>query len=391
MAGPSTSEVAAAQASLAAAQASYQELQNGPTEAELTQLQTAMRKAEVAVAEAQTNYDAIAWRNDAGMTSQAAELQSATLDYEDALAAYEQETAPATASELQSALSDIQNAQGQLDTLLAQPNAAEIADAQSQVASAESSLKQLQAGGDTSALETARAQLAQAQLDFDNAVADLSNTEIRAPMAGTILTLDLTRGQQVSAGTTAATMADISDLQLTVNVAEVDIEQVLLGQPAEIALDALPGQSFEGVVTQMAPASDPEQSVVNYPVTIQLTGDNLRGVRAGMTAVATLQNQATASGWLVPRNAVQTVDGQAQVEIVRDGETLTVPVTTGSIQGEWVVVESPRLQEGDEAVGSVTSLVIEDSQIQFGPPGQGRAPGAGQGGGQGGGARFRGP
>jgi RND family efflux transporter MFP subunit len=325
------------------------------------------------------------------MTSQAAELQSATLDYEDALAAYEQATAPATTSDLQSAMSDIQNAQEQLDTLLAQPNAAEIADAESQVASAESSLKQLQAGGDTSALETARAQLAQAQLDFDNAVADLSNTEIRAPVAGTILTLDLTRGQQVSAGTTAATMADVSNLQLTVNVAEVDIEQVQLGQPAEITLDALPGQSFEGTVTQMAPASDPEQSVVNYPVTIQLTGDNLSGVRAGMTAVATLQNQATASGWLVPRTAVQTVDGQAQVEIVRDGQTMSVPVTTGSIQGEWVVVESPRLQEGDEAVGSVTSLVIEDSEIQFGPPGQGGGPGGGQGGGQGGGARFRGP
>jgi HlyD family secretion protein len=258
----------------------------------------------------------------------------------------------------------------------------EIADAESQVASAESSLKQLQAGGDTSALETARAQLAQAQLDFDNAVADLSNTEIRAPMAGTILTLDLTRGQQVSAGTTAATMADVGNLQLTVNVAEVDIEQVQLGQPAEITLDALPGQSFEGTVTQMAPASDPEQSVVNYPVTIQLTDDNLSGVRAGMTAVATLHNQATASGWLVPLNAVQTVDGQAQIEVVRNGQTMSVPVTTGSIQGEWVVVDSPQIQEGDEAVGSVTSLVIEDSEIQFGPPGQG---------GGGGGARFRGP
>jgi hypothetical protein len=124
-----------------------------------------------------------------------------------------------------------------------------------------------------------------------------------------------------------------------------------------------------------------------------------------MTAVATLRNQQTASGWLVPRNAVHyapsspamgagdegnTVDGEAQVAIVRNGETMTVPVTTGAIQGEWVVVESPELQAGDEAVGSVTSLVLEDSEIQFGPPGGGqRAPAGGQGGG--GGARFRGP
>lgn len=380
LAGPSAQELASAQASLTAAQASYQELESGPSDAALTQLATAMRKAEVAVAEAQTAYDAIAWRNDAGMTSQAAELQSATLDYEDAKAAYDESTAPATTSELQSSLSEIQNAQEQLDTLLNQPSAADIAAAESQVASAESSLKQLQAGGNASAVETSRAQLAQAQLDLNNAVADLASTEIRAPMAGSVLSLNLVRGQQVSAGTSVATLAEISDLELTVNVAEVDIEQVSLGQPAEITLDALPGQSFEGVVSQVAPSSDPNSSVVNYPVTIQLTDEKLGSVRAGMTAVATLRNQATASGWLVPRNAVQAVDGESNVAIVRNGATMTVPVTTGAIQGEWVVVESPEIQAGDAVVGSVTTLVNENTGFPFGP-----------GAGGGGGARMRAP
>jgi multidrug efflux pump subunit AcrA (membrane-fusion protein) len=88
-----------------------------------------------------------------------------------------------------------------------------------------------------------------------------------------------------------------------------------------------------------------------------------------MTAVATLRNQETASGWLVPVNAVQSVGGEAEVAIVRDGTTLTVPVTTGSIQGEWVVVESPEIQAGDAVVGSVTSLVGEESDFQFGPGG----------------------
>jgi HlyD family secretion protein len=388
MAGASNQEIAAAQSSLAAAQASYQELQNGPSDAELTQLATAMRKAEVAVAAAQTSYDAIAWQNSAGMTSQAADLQSATLDYEDAKAAYEQATAPASASDLQTALSNIQTAQEQLDTLVNQPSAADIAEAQSQVASAESSLKQLQGGGDTSALASARGTLEQAQLDLNNAVADLASTEIHAPITGTVLSLDLMRGQQVAAGTAVATLADTTNLQLTVNVAEVDIEQVEMGQAAEIALDALPGKTFTGTVSQIAPASDPASSVVNYPVTIQLTDDNLRGVRAGMTAVATLRNQETASGWLVPTNAVHTVDGKAQVAIVRNGATVNVPVTTGAIQGEWVVVESPDIQQGDQVVGSVTTLVNEDSGLPFGP---GAGGGRNGNGGGGGGVRFRAP
>jgi HlyD family secretion protein len=369
LAGPSAQEIASAQASLAAAQASYEDLQNGPTEAELTQLATAMRKAEVAVAEAQTNYDKVAWQNNAGMTSQAAELQTATLDYEDALAAYTEATAPASAGDLQSALSSIQSTQEALDTLLNQPSAADIASVESQVASAQSSLNQLQAGGNVSAVQTARAQLAQAQLDLDNAVADLANTEIRAPMAGAILSLDLVFGQQLSAGTVAATMADITNLELTVSVAEVDIEQVLLGQAADITLDALPGQSFEGVVSQIAPASDPESGVVNYPVTIQLVDDNLSGVRAGMTAVATLRNQATASGWLVPANAIQVVDGESQIVVMRAGAAVNVTVAPGALQGEWVVVESSAIQAGDQVVGSVTTLVNEDDGFQFGPGG----------------------
>ena len=354
MAGPNDEEIASAQAALAAAQASYADLTAGPSQAELTQLATAMRKAQVAVAEAQTNYDKIAWQNNAGMTGEAAALQSATLDYEDALAAYEEATAPATAGNVQTALSNMQSAQETLANLLDQPTVTQIASAESQVASAESTLKQLQAGGDSSAIQTARANLAQAQLDLDNAVADLANTEIRSPMAGTVLSLDLAHGQQVMAGTTAANIADVTDLELNVNVAEVDIEQVQVGQPVAITVDALPGQSFAGTVSQVAPASDPESGVVNYPVTIQLTDQNLGGVRAGMTALATLQNQAAASGWLVPRTSVQTTNNNSQVAIVRNGATLNVPVTTGMIQGEWIVVESPEIQAGDQVIGTVT-------------------------------------
>jgi hypothetical protein len=65
------------------------------------------------------------------------------------------------------------------------------------------------------------------------------------------------------------------------------------------------------------------------------------------------------------------VDGKSQIAIVRDGATVNVPVATGAIQGEWVVVESSEIREGDAVVGSVTSTVNEDSQFRFGPPGGG--------------------
>jgi hypothetical protein len=54
---------------------------------------------------------------------------------------------------------------------------------------------------------------------------------------------------------------------------------------------------------------------------------------------------------------------------VREGQTVVVPVTPGEIQGEWVVVASPDIKAGDQVVGSVTTLVNQNSGLPFGPGG----------------------
>jgi HlyD family secretion protein len=355
MDGPSEQELAAASASLTAAQANYNDLMAPPGNEELIQLEANLRKAEVTLAEAQGNYNKVAWQNNVGMTSEAAELQSATIDYESAKAAYDEASAPAASGDVQSALSNIQSAQQTVADLQAQPSAADVAAAQADVANAEQALQELLDGTDGATLEAAQVALAQAQLNVESAAADLANTELRAPAAGTILSVELATGQQVSEGSTALTLADAANLQLTVNVAEMDVEQLEVGMAAEIAIDALPGQSFTGEVLRIAPASDPEQSVVNYPVTIQLTDDNLSGVRAGMTAVAEMRSASLTDAWLAPLTAVQEMDGESQMVVIRDGAQLTIPVTTGQIQGEWVVVESPELQEGDQVMASLAT------------------------------------
>lgn len=376
-AGPSAQELAAARSAVAAAQASYADLESGPSGDERTQLAADMRKAEVTLTKAQSDYDAIAWRNDSGMTTQAADLQSATIDYEKAKAAYDEAVAPAADADLQNALSALSNAQKDLGDLLSQPNAADIAAAEAEVAGAQSTLDDLLNGADSSAVTSAQIAVAQARLDVDSAAEDLANTELRAPIDGAVLSVDLQPGQNVSAGAAAVTLADPNDLELTVNVAEMDVQQLTADMPVEVTIDALPGQTFSGQVLRIAPSSDPEQSVVNYPVTIQLTDDDLQGVRAGMTAVATMQNQSLAGAWLVPLSAVQEVNGVAQVTVMRDGAPITVTVTPGAIQGEWVAVEAPEIQANDQVMGDIASYVDEEQQMRFGPPGSGgpRRPG----------------
>lgn len=375
MAGPSDAELAAAYSSITSAQAALSDLEAPPTQDELTQLAANLRSAEVTVAEAQRSYDQVAWRAEVGMTSQAAELQQATISLESAQAAYAEATAPASAADLQSAQSKVTSAQSDLQTLLAQPSASDVAAAEAKVLSAEADLADLVAGADASSLESARVQVEQARIDLESAAIDLERTEIVAPQAGTILSLDTEVGARVSDGATLATIADVSDLELTVSVAEVDVRNVKEGQQATISIDALPSTSFAGTVVRVAPASNADSSVVTYDVTIALEGDDLSQVRPGMTAVADILTADGSLGWLVPTTSLIEGDGVTRVMIVRSTQSIPVEVTVGDSQGEWTVVQSNELQAGDKVVGSLASD-LEESESTFGPGG-GAPPGGG--------------
>jgi RND family efflux transporter MFP subunit len=374
-AGPSAAEIAAAQSSLAAAQSAYSELQAGPSAAELTQLSASLEKAEITLADAQRAYDQIAWQGSAGMSSQASDLQAATIDYESARAAYEEATAAAADSEIQSKAGAIQEAQVQLNELLNSPSEAEIATAQSQVVQAEAALAELQTGATANDLRSAEISLEQNLIELEAAYRDLAVAEMTAPMDGVVMSLNAEVGVRSSADTVVVTLSDPTQLELGISVAESDITRVSVGQPAQIEIDAFPGQTFNGVVQSISPVSDSSSGTVSYPVTVRLTDENLTGVLPGMNAVATLisQEEVAEGTWLVPSNALRSDGDVTTVVVVRDGQQATVVVATSGVQGEWTMVQSPELQAGDQVVGSVTSQLDSDMFGPFmtggGPPG----------------------
>jgi HlyD family secretion protein len=370
-AGPKAAELAAAQAALTAAQASYQDLIAGPSQAELTQLSAELHKAYLTLQQAQEAYNKITYRGDVGSTQQAVDLQTATIDYDTAKAAYDQTTAPASQGDLQTALKAIKEAQSQLEAL--QTTKADLAAAQAEVANAEATLAGLLDGPTAVERRAVEVTVQQAQLDLDEAKANLSQARLLASHAGTVITVGVEVGQQATAGLSAFTMADLTALELTINVAEVDIPKVKVGQPAQITIDALPDREFSGVVSRIAPASESESGVVNYAVTVRLHNLDLTNVRPGMTAVATIANKTAEAGWLVPTNALQEFEGETTVTVVRAGQRTPVKVTKGSSQGEWTEVQSPNLKPGDQVVGKVSSFLDQQNNSggfrgPFGPP-----------------------
>jgi hypothetical protein len=104
-----------------------------------------------------------------------------------------------------------------------------------------------------------------------------------------------------------------------------------------------------------------------------------------MTSVATLLDSDSTDSWLVPTSAVRERNGNTVVVIIRDGQPQPIQVTKTGTQGDWTVVQSPDLEAGDQAVGTVSSFLNEDEQNNFrggfgggfgGPPG-GRPQGGG--------------
>lgn len=145
------------------------------------------------------------------MTSEAAALQQATIEYEAAKADYEVSSEPASNSDVQSALSSARNAE-ELNDLLAKPDEAEIASAEATVASAQKKLDDLKSGTASLEVEASQIKLDQVLVDLEEAYTDLSKAKVLAPVDGVVLSLDSEKGQRVSAGTTVATLADISQL-----------------------------------------------------------------------------------------------------------------------------------------------------------------------------------
>ncbi len=377
--GASEGELAAARSNAGSAWARYEDLLDGASENERIQLAAAVENAHVAMQEAQTEYDKVAWREDVGMTRQAAQLQQATISYESALAAYEEAVAPASKADLQSALSQAQTAQQQLDDLLAGPTAVNIAAAEAQVAAARSKLDTLLRGADETDIELAQLSIEQAQLTLLEARLDLVKAELVAPAAGTVLRVNVDESDRISAGTVAITLANLSQLQLTIDVAEVDIPKISVGQLADVTIDAFPERVFAGMISSIDPSSSAQEGVIDYPVTVRLIDEALTGVRPGMTAVATPRSETADARWLVPTTAVQEKNGETVVMKSRDEDALPVAVVVEGVQGEWTVVRSTQLQSGDEVFGATTFVKQEDDEwVSFSGPPRG-APGAGGG------------
>ncbi|AWN24169.1 efflux RND transporter periplasmic adaptor subunit [Deinococcus irradiatisoli] len=192
----------------------------------------------------------------------------------------------------------------------------------------------------------------QAQVSLQDAQTTRAGVKLYAPISGTVATVPVSAGQSVTGssvgGTVIATLIDTRQIDLPVQVDETEIGNVKVGQPAEVTLDALDGQTFDGQVTRISPEATTESGIAYFTVTVRLP--NPDGVlRPGMTAEAEII-QSQASGLTIPKKAVETVRTRSYVQLQQPGGTAErTRVRTGADDGTTIIV-TEGLKPGDVVV-----------------------------------------
>ncbi|MFN8441843.1 MAG: HlyD family efflux transporter periplasmic adaptor subunit [Caldilineaceae bacterium] len=267
---PLPSLIDAAKADLAAAQAAHQKLAAGASEQARINARTTLSNTQVALQQAQTAYDQVAWRQDAPTLPEGIQLQLAKNNYESAQALFVALDDPPSADQIAAADAKIQQAQAALTKLQTPPTANQLAEAGALVQGAQAALDLLKAGPQTEAVIAATAALSQTESALQLAQQTLAAQELHAPFAGTVAALNIHLGEAVLPGQALLTLADLHILQIeTTDLSERDVARVAVGQPVTIFVEAS-GSELKGRVLRIAPQAATIGGDVVFPVTIAL-------------------------------------------------------------------------------------------------------------------------
>jgi HlyD family secretion protein len=192
-----------------------------------------------------------------------------------------------------------------------------------------------------------------------------------APFAGIVTEAHPLPGDQVGAGATAFRVDNLTSLYVDVEVSEVDINSVNVGQPVTLSFDAILEKEtpYNGLVVEVAQAGTAVQGVVSFKVTVELTdADEL--VKPGMTAAVNIVVKEIKDQLLVPNRAVRLSDSKRVVYLLVDGLPVKTEIRLGSSSDSMSVIAGGDIKEGDVVI--------------LNPPTEFQGPGGGMGGGFGG-------
>ena len=154
----------------------------------------------------------------------------------------------------------------------------------------------------TEAIQSAAETLRSAELNMDNLQEAMNNYTVTSPISGTIIEKNAKAGDALTAGADLCTIYDLSYLVMVINVDELQVSDVSVGQSVQVTADAVPDKTYTGTVTRVSMKGSSNGGTTTYPVTVRI--DETEGLRPGMNANAEIVIAEAKNALAVPNAAI---------------------------------------------------------------------------------------
>ncbi|MCI6741833.1 MAG: efflux RND transporter periplasmic adaptor subunit [Faecalibacterium prausnitzii] len=219
----------------------------------------------------------------------------------------------------------------------------------------------------TESIQSASESLRSAEISMQNQQDNMSNYTITSPISGTIIEKDAKQGDALTSGSTLCVIYDLSYLEMVINVDELQIGALSVGQKVQLTADAVTDKTYVGTVTRVSMKGSSSGGTTTYPITIRI--DNTDGLRPGMNANAEIVVAEANNALVVPNAAVirggyvlVSEKSPSAANAVEDMDApdgyVYVKVETGVSDDSYTEIKSG-LQE-DDTVAYDTSSVSDD-------------------------------
>ena len=252
----------------------------------------------------------------------------------------------------------------------------------------------------TESIQSASESLRSAEISMQNQQDNMSNYTITSPISGTIIEKDAKQGDALTSGSTLCVIYDLSYLEMVINVDELQIGALSVGQKVQLTADAVTDKTYVGTVTRVSMKGSSSGGTTTYPITIRI--DDTDGLRPGMNANAEIVVAEAGNALVVPNAAVirggyvlVSKKSPSAANAVEDMDApegyVYVKVETGVSDDSYIEIISG-LQEGDTVayIPTTSSGSFEMGSMMMIPGGGmgsvtiSGGPGGGMGGGPGG-------
>jgi RND family efflux transporter MFP subunit len=205
------------------------------------------------------------------------------------------------------------------------------------------------AGVRSEQIEAQSAVVEQAQIALTVAKTNLEKSTLRAPIDGSISGKHLSLGEAVSPGLAVFSLVTGGDVHLSINIPEVDVANLSVGDLAEVKFDAFLGESFEAVVTHIQTVADDSSGVATFKTRLDFNDFDDR-IKVGMTADVDIVTSKKEDVVAVPGRALIQMNEKSHIRLIEGGNLVYRQVERG-LRGSdgWIEIVSG-LEAGEKII-----------------------------------------